>query len=169
MHACNIYEKKSEEWKKGDSMGKSEEEEIRKTLEMFFDGLRTLDYDKISETFYGEGLSIGVSRGQGQISHVLRDHWKEMGERERAKGRDFSKPTVHWKIRSLNIIGNAASVIIDLAFGTRSEAGEKITERYIDLYHMLKTRDKWVIVNKIYPTNIDVKRKQEMDEWPIIP
>jgi len=150
-------------------VGKTEEEEIRKTLETFLDGLRTLDYDKISETFYREGLSVGVSRDQSQISHVLRHHWKEMGERERAKGEDFSNATVHWKIRSLNIIGNSASVIIDLAFGTRLEAGEKITERYIDFYHMLKTHDKWVIVNKIYPTNIDVKRKQEMDEWPIIP
>ena len=149
-------------------MARSEEEEIRKTLATFFDGLRTLDYDKISETFYGEGLSIGVSRDQGQISHVLRDHWKAMGERERAKGDDFSNATAHWKIRSLNIIGNAASVIIDLAFGIKSEDGERITERYIDFYHMLKTRDKWVIVNKIYPTNIDVKGKQEMDEWPKI-
>ncbi|MGD8545259.1 MAG: nuclear transport factor 2 family protein, partial [Candidatus Bathyarchaeota archaeon] len=143
-------------------------EEIRKTLETFFDGLRTLDYDKISETFYGEGLSIGVSRDQGQISHVLREHWKEMGERERAKGEDFSHTTVHWKIKSLNIIGNAASAIVDLAFGTISKAGEKIIERYIDFYHLLKTSDKWIIVNKIYPTNIDVKSKQEMDKWPII-
>jgi hypothetical protein len=149
-------------------MGKLEEEEIRKTLKMFVDGLRTLDYGKISEIFYGDGLSIGVSRDQGQICHVLRDHWKDMSEREGAKGEDFSDATAHWKINSLNIIGNAASVIIDLAFGTRSKAGEKITERYIDFYHLFKTRDRWVIVNKIYPTNIDVKRKQEMDEWPKI-
>ena len=103
-------------------MGRSEEEEIRKTLETFLDGLRSLDYDKISETFYVEGLSIGVSMDQGQISHVSRDHWREMSEKERARGEDFSHTTVHWKIRSLSIIGNTASVIIDLAFGTRSAA-----------------------------------------------
>jgi hypothetical protein len=162
-----IREKKVKNRNEVGFMGRSEEEEIRKTLETFLDGLRSLDYDKISETFYGEGLSIGVSRDQGQISHVLRDHWRKMGERERAKGEDFSQATVHWKIRSLSIIGNAASVIIDLAFGTRSAAGEKITERYIDFYHLLKTNEKWIIVNKIYPTNIDVKRKQKMDKWPI--
>ena len=49
-----------------------------------------------------------------------------------------------------DIVGNAASVIIDLEFGTK----EKITERYIDFYHMLKVKDKWFITSKIFPTNI---------------
>ncbi|MFX0142341.1 MAG: nuclear transport factor 2 family protein, partial [Candidatus Hodarchaeota archaeon] len=71
-------------------------------------------------------------------------------EQSRAKGEDLESSTANYNIKSLNIIGNAASVIIDLTFGT----GEKITERYIDFYHMLKVENKWFIVNKIFPTNI---------------
>ena len=145
-------------------MARSEEEEIRKTLATFFDGLRTLDYDKISETFYGEGLSIGVSRDQGQISHVLRDHWKAMGERERAKGDDFSNATAHWKIRSLNIIGNAASVIIDLAFGIKSEDGE--TTRKIATIITTTSIIGGIQSQQVYKFILGIDQFKQQRKWP---
>lgn len=129
-------------------MKMDEVENIQKSLDIFVDGLRSLDYDKISEIFFEKALSCGSVKGD--IHHVYRDHWKEMAEQARAQGEDLESSTANYNIKSLNIIGNAASVIIDLTFGT----GEKITERYIDFYHMLKVENKWCIVNKIYPTNI---------------
>jgi hypothetical protein len=131
----------------GDSMQAVEEENIRKTLEIFVKGLGTLDYDKISQAFYKQGQSIGVT--EGQIQYVLRDHWKDMGEQARAEGKDDSNATAQYEIKSLQVIGNAAAVIVDLAFGTEDE----ITERYTDFLHMLRVGEKWVIVNKIYPTS----------------
>jgi hypothetical protein len=60
-------------------------------------------------------------------------------------------PVDEWarfEIRSLEIIHNAASVIVDMWFGDR----EVTKEKYVDFFHMLKVSDKWRIVNKIYPT-----------------
>ena len=125
-------------------MNSSEELNIRKTLDLFIEGLRTLDYDKISEAFYTDGKSMCAPRGR--IRFVLRDHWKEMGDQARAKGKKFIDDTAHYEVKSLEIIGNAASIIIDVVI-KRVE----ITERFTDFFHMLKTGGKWIIVNKIHP------------------
>ena len=91
---------------------------------------------------------MSCSAGKDEIMYVYRDHWKEMREQAEAAGKDYISATANYTIRSLTIVGNAASVIIDLTFGT----GDEITERYIDFYHMLKVKDRWFIVNKIFPT-----------------
>ena len=130
-------------------MKTSEIENIQKSLDIFVEGIRLLAYDKISEIFFDKGISCGVF--QDQINYVYRDHWKEMREDAIAKGEEYISQNASYTIKSLNIIGNAASVIINLTFGTEN----KITERYIDFYHMLKVNNKWVIVNKIFPTNIE--------------
>ncbi|NHJ38411.1 MAG: nuclear transport factor 2 family protein [Asgard group archaeon] len=129
-------------------MNDSEIKNIQKSLDIFLEGLRTLDYDKISEIFFEKAISSGV-RGK-EISFVYRDHWKEMREKRLAEGKDVVSEKMNYSMRTLNIVGNAASVIIDLTFGTK----ETITEKYVDFYHMLKVKDKWLIVNKIFPTNI---------------
>ncbi|MFX1507779.1 MAG: nuclear transport factor 2 family protein, partial [Promethearchaeota archaeon] len=103
-------------------MKMTELENIQKSIDIFVDGLRSLDYDKISEIFFEKALSCGSVKGS--IHHVYRDHWKEMAEQARAKGEDLESSTANYSIKSLNIIGNAASVIIDLTFGT----GDKITD-----------------------------------------
>ena len=130
-------------------MKTSEVENIQKSLDIFVDGLRTLDYTKISEIFFEKGLSCGPVKGE--VNFVYRDHWKVMAEETKAKGEDHESSIAKYSIKSLNIIGNAASVIIDLSFGTDT----KITERYIDFYHMLKIKEKWLIISKIFPTDIE--------------
>lgn len=130
----------------------SEVENIQKSLDKFVEGLRLLDYGMISEIFFDKGLSCCSLKGE--VSYVVRDHWKEMAEQAIARGEETESEIGGYAIKSLNIIGNAASVIIDLYFGTK----DKITERYIDFYHMLKADDTWYIVNKIFPT--DIKRGQ---------
>lgn len=130
-------------------MRDSEVENIQKSLDIFVEGLRILDYDKISAVFFEKGISCGA--GKEEIMHVYRDHWKEMREQAEAAGKEYISATGNYTIRSLTIVGNAASVVIDLTFGTEDE----ITERYVDFYHMLKVKDRWVIVNKIFPTNIE--------------
>ena len=129
-------------------MSTVEIENIKKSLDIFVEGLNRLDYNMISKIFFEKGLSCGVMKGE--ISYVFREHWREMAEQ--AKTQDPESTTGNYTIKSLNIIGNAASVIIDLIFRT----GDKITERYIDFYHMLKVNNTWRIVNKIYPTNVEI-------------
>jgi hypothetical protein len=114
-----------------------------------------LDYDRIREIFFEKTLSCGSAK-EG-IQYVYRDHWKKMAEQAKAKGEDCESLTANYTIKSLNIVGNAASVIIDLTFGT----GEKITEKYSDFYHMLKVEDKWCIVNNIFPTKIQSGRMEK--------
>ncbi|MHA1968748.1 MAG: nuclear transport factor 2 family protein [Candidatus Hodarchaeales archaeon] len=131
-------------------MKSSEVDNIQKSLDIFIDGLRLLDYDKIGEIFFEKGLSCCSVKED--IQYVYRDHWQEMAKQAKADGEVLESSIANYTIKSLNIIGNAASVIIDLRFGT----GDEITEKYVDFYHMLKVKDRWYIVNKIFPT--DVKR-----------
>lgn len=123
-------------------------ENIQKSLDIFIEGLRTLDYEKISDVFFEEAISCGVKNEK--INFVYRDHWKEMADQLLAKGEKLESERADYSIRSVNIINNAASVIIDLTFGSK----DKIEERYIDFYHMLKVDGKWRIVNKIFPTDV---------------
>ncbi len=122
-------------------MSDPEYKNIHKSIATFVEGLRTLDYSKISKIFYQDGLSIGVRNGQ--ISYVRREHWREMRDRELAEGIDNTDNVAWFEIKSLERFGNAASVVIELSF--TSDLVD-----YIDLYHMLKTDDGWKIVNKIY-------------------
>ncbi len=124
----------------------TEEERIRESLSIFIEGLRTLDYDKISEIFYEDGLSIGLMNGK--ISRAARDHWKDMRDKMVKAGKNPVDEWARFEIRSLEIIHNAATVIVDMWFGD----GDVTKEKYVDFFHMLKVDDKWRIVNKIYPT-----------------
>ncbi|NHJ48433.1 MAG: nuclear transport factor 2 family protein [Asgard group archaeon] len=123
----------------------SEIKNIQKSLDTFVEGLRILDYEKISEVFYEKGMSSGVM--DEKISHVYRDHWREMKEQKIAKGENYIDESATYKIKSINIIDNAASVIIDLIFTEK----DGTTTSYVDFYHMLKEKDKWIIMNKIFP------------------
>lgn len=125
-----------------------EEDNIRESLSIFIEGLRTLDYDKISEIFYEDGLSIGLRHGD--ITWVKRDHWKDMREQMIKDGKNPVDEWARFEIRSLEIENNAASVIVDMQFGD----GEVTKEKYVDFFHMLKVNDKWRIVNKIYPSPV---------------
>ncbi|NHJ33662.1 MAG: nuclear transport factor 2 family protein [Asgard group archaeon] len=124
-----------------------EYENILKTIDTFVEGIRVMDYDLISEAFFEHGLSCGSIKGK--LNYVYRDHWKEMREEMIAKGEELVSEKANYSIRSMNIVGNAASVIMDLTFGTK----DKIQERYVEFFHLLKIDDKWLIVNKIFPTN----------------
>ena len=123
-----------------------DEDNIKRTLEIFVDGLRTLDYDKISEVFYEDGLSIGLRNGE--LSWVVRDHWREMRDQIIKSGKNPVDEWSRFRIRSLEIVGNAASVIVDMWFGD----GDVTKEKYVDFFHLLKAGDKWQIVGKIYPS-----------------
>jgi hypothetical protein len=123
----------------------SAELEIKQALEIFIDGIRTLDYEKISQIFYKDGLSIDVR--DSQITWVARDHWRAMREQMINAGKNPGDEWARFEIRSIEIIGNAASVIVDMSFGD----GEVTKEKYVEFFHLLKCGDKWKIVNKIYP------------------
>ncbi len=112
------------------------------------EGLRALDYDKISEIFFEDALSIGLRNGK--ITWVARDHWKDMRDQIIGAGKNPVDEWVRFEIRFLEIIHNAASVIVEMWFGD----GKATKEKYVDFFHMLKVDDKWRIVSKIYPTQI---------------
>jgi hypothetical protein len=118
-----------------------EYESIRDSIATFVEGLRLLDYPTISKIFHQDALSFGVRNGA--ITFVERDHWKEMRERELAEDAYDPNNQAWFEILSIERYGNAASVIVEIAFTTDPVD-------YIDLYHMLKTDDGWKIVNKIY-------------------
>ena len=133
-------------------MRSKEIENILKTIDIFVEGIRVMNYEMICEAFFEHGISCGSVKGK--VNYVKRDHWKETREDMIAKGKELVSERANYSIRSINIVGNAASVIMDLTFGTK----EKVTERYVEFFHMLKIKDKWLIVNKIFPTNPEFRK-----------
>ena len=127
-------------------------ENILKTIDTFVEGLRVMDYEMISEVFFEHAISCGTAKGE--VKYVYRNHWKEMREKMIELGKELISEKADYSIRSVNIVGNAASVIMDLTFGTK----EKITEKYVEFYHLLKVKNKWLIVNKIFPTNPEFRK-----------
>ncbi|MHA1443110.1 MAG: hypothetical protein ACTSPK_14805 [Candidatus Heimdallarchaeota archaeon] len=99
-------------------MSELEKKNLVKSLEIFLEGLRVLDFEKISEIFFEKGLSCGVAKDE--IKHTWRNHWKDMRERMLLMGEDIVSEVMSYNIRSMEIIGNAASVIVDLGKNNRT-------------------------------------------------
>ena len=121
-------------------MMQSELDNIHEAIATFVEGLRTLDYDMISQIFHSDARSFGLR--EQKATFVERYHWKEMGDRDRKEGWTPDGNESYFEIQSVNISGHLATVVVQLGFTDNPVD-------YIDMYNMLKTSDGWIIVNKI--------------------
>jgi hypothetical protein len=125
----------------------SEKENIQKTLDIFIEGIRKIDYEIINEIFYENGLNFFVNN-EDKICYDSRDYWKEVAEYYDSEGLEKESTSAKYTVRSLTVIENTASVIID--FELVDSKNEK--QEYTNLLHMVKANGKWFIVSRLFPT-----------------
>ena len=112
-----------------------EEIQIRKVVQLYFDGIIEYDEAKLREAFHQDAIVSGTD-SRGILDSQPFQTWVlyTRGKAPDATGRENT-------IVSVDISGHAASVKTDLSWPH---------VHYVDYLSFLKLNGKWVIVNKIW-------------------
>ncbi len=114
----------------------SEEEAVRATVELYFQGMMEASPEALREAFHADARLIGLGR-DGEVMIIPFEKWASGWE-----GRDARDPEIYVNaIVDVDVHGTAASAKTDLKWPT---------VRYIDYLSLLKVDGEWVIVNKIW-------------------
>ena len=118
----------------------SDVEGIKKTLEIYFEGNKELDAQKILSVWDENLKIISIERTQGI------DAWIEMENHYRQQiGNDMSKWEIEFDIISIDIYKTCASVRLDVKY----RVGER-TFGETQFLHLLKREKDWIIYSKIF-------------------
>ena len=121
-------------------MNSADISDVKKTLQIYFEGNKELDSEKILSVWDKDLKIISAERTQGPPA------WIEMEEYYRKEiSNDMSQWDIDFDIVTLDVFRNCASVRVDVKYrvGTR-----KFKET--QFLHMLKKKDKWLIYSKIF-------------------
>jgi hypothetical protein len=113
---------------------KSDEQDVRETVQHYLNGLKHNDVESLKRAFYPEAKLFFVKKDQ--LGQLTQDQWYKgfaasAGQEEKGD----------LQITAVDITGNAASVKV-------VEVYEKT--KYTDYLSLLKFAGGWKIVNKIY-------------------
>lgn len=112
-------------------------EQIKETVQLYFDGLYTSDSAKLNQAFHETAFITGHFKGT--FVSTQRDKWTERVGKTKAPSE--SGEEYDMEIVSVDITGDAASVkVADLYLGFR----------FTDYLSLLKLDGRWQIANKIY-------------------
>ena len=121
-------------------MNSADVDDVKKTLQIYFDGNKELDSKKILSVWDEDLKIISTRRTQGPSA------WIEMEEYYRKEiNNDMSQWSIDFDIVTMDVYRSCASVRVDVKYrvGTR-----KFKET--QFLHMLKKEDKWLIYSKIF-------------------
>lgn len=114
--------------------------EVKKTLQIYFEGNKELDSKKILSVWDEDLKIISTERTQGPNA------WVEMEEYYRKQiDNDLSKWDIEFDIISMDVFRNCASVRVDVKY----TVGERRFSE-TQFLHMLKKENKWLIYSKIF-------------------
>jgi len=121
-------------------MSLSDIEGVKKTLEIYFEGNKELDAQKILSVWDENLKIISVERTQGS------DAWIEMEKLYKEQIRnDMSKWEIEFDIVSIDLFKTCASVRLDVKY----RVGER-TFGETQFLHILKQERDWKIYSKIF-------------------
>ncbi len=121
-------------------------DQIRKTVQAYFDGVSTRNYDKFLESWHTDAKMSFVK--DGQPSSVDRDFWKDWCKQDSSS----TLNTQAW-IESIDIRGSVAVVRSKLI----REMSDAIYD-FTDFLTLLKQdEENWVIMSKAYNSEITKK------------
>jgi hypothetical protein len=119
----------------------SDNKEIQKVIERFFQGVRDLDAKLISSVFHPQSNSFSLtSRG---ICIEPAETWSNIIQNAKTDENHLFRERFSSNILKIDIAGTAASVKVEWIF-------ESV--KIIDFYNLIKTEGKWYIVNRVYHT-----------------
>ena len=121
-------------------MNSADIDDVKKTLQIYFDGNKELDSKKILSVWDTDLKIISTERTQGPAA------WVEMEEYYRKEiNNDMSQWDIDFDIITLDVFKNCASVRVDVKYRVGSR---KFKET--QFLHMLKNKDRWFIYSKIF-------------------
>jgi hypothetical protein len=114
-------------------------EQIKETARIFCEGIIECDYLKISSVFHPEAQSIVLNQKTDEFIILTREHWKQNYE-ENPCDPNIKSSFEIVDIQTYSTLGFAHVKIID-------EFEDK-TIQYTDFLSLIKSDDKWFIMNK---------------------
>lgn len=122
----------------------SETDKIKETLQYFFEGFDNLDTELICKAFHQTAFLMEITPN-GLMSMSQHDWYAYLNSIKEDKNHPFIEQRFMKTIKTIDVTGTAASVKVEW---------ESETIRFTDYYNMLKVDEKWLIMNKIYTTEI---------------
>jgi hypothetical protein len=118
-----------------------EKKEIESVIEQFFDGIRKLDVELISEVFHPQSSSFSITPRGVCIEPF--ESWPRIIKQAKDDSAHLFHERFSLKILRTDITGSAASAKVEWTFEST---------RIVDYYNLLKIEGKWLIVNQVYHT-----------------
>jgi hypothetical protein len=119
------------------SQNKNDLEQIRQTVQLYFDGMYLSDVTQLKQAFHPAAFLMGYF--EGNFAHIPLTNWLEMVEKTPAPSKNGE--AYDMKIVSIDITETVAVVkVADLYLGLR----------FTDYLSLVNTGDSWVIVNKVF-------------------
>jgi len=114
--------------------------EVKRTLNVYFEGNKELDSKKILSVWDNDLKIISTEGTQGPDAWVeMEDHYKKQ------INNDMNKWDISFEIISMDVFRNCASIRIDVKYSV-GERKFKETQ----FLHMLKKEEQWLIYSKIF-------------------
>ena len=114
--------------------------EVKKTLQIYFEGNEELDSKKILSVWDNDLKIISVEKTQGPHA------WIEMEEYYRKEiNNDMSQWGIEFDIVTMDVFRNCASVRVEVRYRVGSRNFKET-----QFLHLLKKENKWLIYSKIF-------------------
>lgn len=122
-----------------------EKEEIKKTIQMFFDGFDNFDAELIIKAFYNEKAEMfSIKESSKKLNKSAVKNWFKIFEKVRNQEDNIWNTEKSEKnIVYIDVAGYAASAKVEYKFSSYI---------YTDYYNLLKIEGHWYIVNKTFNT-----------------
>lgn len=122
-----------------------EKELIRKTLSKFFKGFDELDEDLVRQAFAPDATLYAYNEQQ-QLTRVEFHDWVKMISLIKSiPDHPYSKERSQKTVLSIDVEGKVAQAKVEWKFSKF---------KMIDYYQLIKEEERWMIVNKIWHTDI---------------
>ncbi|MHA1953680.1 MAG: nuclear transport factor 2 family protein [Candidatus Heimdallarchaeaceae archaeon] len=114
--------------------------EVKKTLQLYFEGNKELDSKKILSVWDTDLKIISTEKIQGPNA------WIEMEEYYRKEiNNDMSQWGIEFDIATMDVFRNCASVRVEVSYRVGSRNFKET-----QFLHLLKKENKWLIYSKIF-------------------
>jgi hypothetical protein len=117
---------------------------IKKAIDVYFEGIKSLDYNRIYKVFHKEA-NLMTTDPKGELITHESSIWKDICLNTKKNIKDLTEYKVVASIENIDLVQDTASVRVKM----RMETPGRISD-FNDYYHMLKIDGNWMIVAKTY-------------------
>ena len=117
---------------------------IKKAIDVYFEGIKSLNYNQIYEVFHKEA-NLMTTDAKGELVTYESSIWKDICMNTKKNIKDLNDYKVAAAIENIDLVQDTASVRVKM----RMETPGRISD-FNDYYHMLKIDGNWMIVAKTY-------------------